>query len=120
MNGNDSPDLLLGNWLWSDPLIKNEQSQNLWSHVTLQLANGTNIFRGNLTSANAAALISQQGTNVVIPEVSLDWSVCFANKEITSIKLPKTLTSIGPSAFRNTKITEVVIPDGVEILAGCF
>ena len=58
--------------------------------------------------------------NVVIPSgVSALPDSCFAwAKQMSAVTLPYTLKSIGPSAFENTGLKEIVIPDSVTSIGG--
>ena len=59
------------------------------------------------------------GTNVTIPDtingqtVKTIWTSAFANKGITSVKLPTSVTTIGENAFRENQLTSVTIPNSV-------
>ena len=67
-----------------------------------------------LTILNAAQLIQDQGTDIVIPETYTSiGSNAFRDLPLTSVVIPDGVTSIGSYAFDNNKLTSVVIPDGV-------
>ena len=59
------------------------------------------------------------GINVTIPDtingqtVKTIWTSAFANKGITSVKLPTSVTTIGENAFRENQLTSVTIPNSV-------
>ena len=59
------------------------------------------------------------GINVTIPDtingqaVKSIWTSAFANKGITSVKLPTSVTTIGENAFRENQLTSVTIPNSV-------
>ena len=59
------------------------------------------------------------GTNVTIPAtingqaVKTIWANAFANKELTSVKLPTSVTTIGEKAFMTNRLTSLTIPTSV-------
>ena len=59
------------------------------------------------------------GTNVTIPAtingqaVKTIWTSAFANKELTSVKLPTSVTTIRENAFKANQLTSVTIPTSV-------
>ena len=72
------------------------------------------IIGGVLTKANAEALITLQGTDIVIPKgVTSIADAAFENSQLTSVQLPSTLRTIGSAAFSGTKVTSLIIPEGV-------
>ena len=75
-----------------------------------------------LTSADAQALIDEQGLDIIIPDVytSID-EYAFYGKQLTSVVIPDSVISIGENAFEDNQLTTVVIGDCVtSIGSGAF
>ena len=67
-----------------------------------------------LTGSLAAALVNEQGLNVVIPDIytSIEY-VAFYERSLTSVEIGDGVTSIGDNAFHGNNLTSVEIGDSV-------
>ena len=75
-----------------------------------------------LDSTDAGALISDQGTDVVIPNTYTSiGDSAFEGRGLTSVTIPDSVTIIGNYAFQNCSgLTSVTIPDSVTIISSDF
>ena len=74
-----------------------------------------------LDSTAAAALITEQGTDVEIPSTYTSiGNNAFSHSQLTSVEIPNSGTEIGNNAFGN-QLQSVVLSDGIKsIPAGAF
>ena len=72
------------------------------------------VVHGKPTTVEAGAFHKKQLTSVVIPpSVTSIGNWGFRENQLTEVKIPNSVTNIGEGAFKNNQLTEVKIPNSV-------
>lgn len=102
--------------IWSDWMIENRSKDPNIAWVCKP--NQEDKENTNTGEIIIPETVEHKGKNYTVTEIG-DWA--FHDTEITSISIPKTISSINTDAFRNCHITELIIPNTVtKISKGAF